>query len=192
MTWRASILGIRHVVGYLQLLALTIYSLGRAADVDMVLVERSRWTTYAEIYLLNDVQWSLPPVLRPRRVDVFLEHRSFNYTDHFPCNSTVFLGPGNSSPSRFCAVMAAKIPMGNEIWMERLVGYFGGEYRFRFMWEDKDVGEDGNVSVTSMVGYADIPLVSYLSSLPSWDVIDTQEKLDMASKGTKESVSLSI
>ena len=60
------------------------------------------------------------------------------------------------------------------------------------MWEDQDVEEDGNVSTTSMVGYSDIPLVSYVKSLASWDVIDTREESDMAFNGTLEHVSLFI
>lgn len=191
MTRRTRMLGIRHVAGCLQLLAAAIYSLAAAQELGLVLMESSQWKIYADIHLLSYASWSVIPVLRQRRLDVFLEHRSFNFRDRFPCESFVIQGPV-SSPSLFCAEVSTGLPLGSDFWMPKVAGYLEGEYRFRFMWEDQDVEEDGNVSTTSMVGYSDIPLVSYVKSLASWDVIDTREESDMAFNGTLEHVSLFI
>lgn len=182
-------LNIRQVAVYLQLFALTVWSLVVAAEEDLVLAESSNWSIYGERHYLTDVHWSIPLVLRPTRFNVFLEHRSFNFTDGFPCNLIVLTGPG-SLPTRFCAVVATGLPLGRAFWLEKLVGYVGGEFHFRLMWEDKDVEENGTVVVTSMVGYANIPIASYMNSLGGWDWVDTEEEVEMASNGTHDNVSL--
>ena len=195
----------RPVWAFLNLLALAVYLPPVvAAPTAIELVENTTLSYYDLKNYVISVEWSLWPIgaraaqlttaelMFPKGVDVFLEHRLFDFRNGLPCNSNLTGGGSiSSSSSHFCATLSTDLPLKHGFQVENLQSYLGPEYHFRFMWEDTDEDEDENekAAVTPTVAYANIPIATFIRGLKNWNIVRTEEERQMAEKGFVRRVS---